>query len=236
MSPIIRVYWHCIPFSLYLQSHILLNMKRFVILIFLALLPIVGFSQSSHDAKFNTNGPMGDVLFPENEEGDVVISEVVLASFRADTLKALAMQFMDEMDRTDEVNISKIDEGLTKISASVEVKEGTRYVAIPYGPAIKKARSVVDFTMVIDFRDGKYRFTLSNFNTDRWRIRGDGKDQGPSNRIHWQRVNSIKKDFIWKSTREEMIAEEEDAYAEEYKAVMAFVDKLKAFAVISDDF
>lgn len=211
-------------------------MKRYVILVFLALLPIVGFGQSSHDAKFNTNGPMGDVLFPENEEGDVVISEVVLASFRADTLKALAMQFMDEMDRTDEVNISKIDEGLTKISASVEVKEGTRYVAIPYGPAIKKARSVVDFTMVIDFRDGKYRFTLSNFNTDRWRIRGDGKDQGPSNRIHWQRVNSIKKDFIWKSTREEMIAEEEDAYAEEYKAVMAFVDKLKAFAVISDDF
>ena len=210
-------------------------MKRFVILV-LAILPIVGFSQSYHDAKFNTNGPMGDVLFPENEEGDVVISEVVLASFRADTLKALAMQFMDEMDRTDEVNISKIDEGLTKISASVEVKEGTRYVAIPYGPAIKKARSVVDFTMVIDFRDGKYRFTLSNFNTDRWRIRGDGKDQGPSNRIHWQRVNSIKKDFIWKSTREEMIAEEEDAYAEEYKAVMAFVDKLRAFAVISDDF
>ena len=211
-------------------------MKRYVILVFLALLPIVGFSQSSRDAKFNTNGPMGDVLFPENEEGDVVISEVVLASFRADTLKALAMQFMDEMDRTDEVDVSKIDEGLTKISASVEVKEGTRYVAIPYGPAIKKARSVVDFTMVIDFRDGKYRFTLSNFNTDRWRIRGDGKDQGPSNRIHWQRVNSIKKDFIWKSTREEMIAAEEDAYAEEYKAVMAFVDKLKAFAVISDDF
>ena len=211
-------------------------MKRLVILVFLVILPIVGFGQSSHDAKFNTNGPMGDVLFPENEEGDVVISEVVLASFRADTLKALAMQFIDEMDRTDEVNVSKIDEGLTKISANVEVMEGTRYVAIPYGPAIKKARSVVDFTMVIDFRDGKYRFTLSNFNTDRWRIRGDGKDQGPSNRIHWQRVNSIKKEFIWKSTREEMIAEEEDAYAEEYKAAMAFVDKLKAFAVISDDF
>ena len=231
-----RKCWCFIPFSLYLSSLISFIMKRFVLLMFLAILPIVGFGQSTHDAKFDTNGPMGDVLFPENEEGDVVISEVISASFRADTLKALAMQFIDEMDRTDEVNVSKIDEGITKITANVEVKEGTRYVEIPYGPAIERARSFVDFTMVIDFRDGKYRFTLSNFNTDRWRIRGDGKDQGPSNRIHWQRVNSINKDFKRKSTRAEMIAEEEDAYAEEYKAVMAFVDKLKTFAVISDDF
>ena len=215
-------------------------MKRFVILFFLALLPIVGFGQSSHDAKFNTNGPMGDVLFPENEEGDVVISEVVLTSFRADTLKALAMQFMDEMDRTDEVNISKIDEGLTKISASVEVKEGTRYVAIPYGPAIKKARSVVDFTMVIDFRDGKYRFTLSNFNTDRWRIRGDGKDQGPSNRIHWQRVNSLTKEMPKRGKKraeyENMINYENVLYQAEYDAVQDVIKGLENLTILEDDF
>lgn len=130
------------------------------------------------------------------------------------------------------MNVSKIDETLTKITADVEVKEGTRYVEIPYGPTIEKAKSVVDFKMVIDFRDGKYRFTLTHFHTDRWRIKGEGEDQGPSNRLHWQRVNSINKDFAFKNTRTRMIAEEEEAY----QAVMKFVEGLKTFSEINNDF
>ena len=211
-------------------------MKKLLTLWVLAFLPLVCLGQNGHDAKFDTNGPMGAVLFPEDQNGDVVITEVVTAGFKADTLKALAMEFLNGTDKTDDMNVSKIDEGLTKITADVEVKEGTRIVELPYGPGIERAKSVVDFKLVIDFRDGKYRYTLTNFHTDRWRIKGDGEDQGPSNRLHWQRMNSINKDIKRKNTRAEMLAEEEEAYQEEYKAVMKFVEGLRSFAEINDDF
>ena len=95
--------------------------------------------------------------------------------------------------------------------------------------------------MVIDIRPGKYRYTLTNFMTDRWRITGEGKDNGPSNMIHWQRVNSLKKllnKAISKknSPYNQMIEAEEASYKAEYEAVMNFIDGLKSFTNISDDF
>lgn len=211
-------------------------MKKILSLLALIVMPLVCFGQSGRDAKFDTNGPIGAVLFPEDENGDVVITEVITAGFKADTLKALAIEFLKGTDRSEDMNVSKIDEGLTKITADVEVREGTRIVELPAGPGIEKAKSTVDFKLVIDFRDGKYRYTLTNFHTDRWRIKGDGEDQGPSNRLHYQRVNSINKDIKRKNTRAEMLAEEEEAYQEEYKMVMKFVECLRTFAVIRDDF
>lgn len=214
-------------------------MKKLIFSLLLAIAPFSMFGQpSSNDAKFDTNGPMGEVLFPENEVGDVVISEIIEAKFSSDTLKGLALEFLNMMDQSNEISISKITEGVTKTSCRVSIEVGRRLWEnpAPFAPPIEKAKSVVDFNAILEFRDGKYRFTLSGFNTDRWRIRGDGEDQGPSNRIHWQRVNSITKDFRKKSTREQMISEENEAYLEEYNAVMSFVEKLKTFAVISDDF
>ena len=213
-------------------------MKKLLALIVLTTLPILAMGQSGSDAKFDTNGPMGAVLFPEDENGDVVITEVIEAPFSADTLKGLAIEFLNLMDQSDKTNVSKINEGITKVTAHVNLSVGTRLWEnpAPFAPPIEKPKSIVDFSIVLDFRDGKYKFTLTHFNTDRWRIKGDAEDQGPSNRIHWQRVNSISKDIKRKGTRAEMIAEEEDAYQEEYKAVMKFVEGLRAFAVISDDF
>ena len=213
-------------------------MKRFIALFLLTLLPMLVFGQNAHDAEFDTNGPVGDVLFPEDEAGNVVITEVVTASYQVDTLKGLAVEFLNLEDQSDRVSVSNINTGITKITAKVEMKVGSRMWEnpAPFAAPIEKPRSVVEFSLIIDFRDGKYKYTLTNFQTDRWRIKGDGEDNGPSNRIHWQRVNSINKDFKRKNTRAEMIAEEEEAYREEYEAVMAFVEKLKSFAVISEDF
>lgn len=213
-------------------------MKKLLLLVILSLLSQFSFCQNANDAMFDTNGPMGDILFPENEKGDVVISEIVDAPFNSDTLKALAMEFLNLTDQSKSINIFKIHEGITKITAHVDIKVGTRLWEnpAPFAPPIEKAKSTVDFSLLLEFRDGKYKFTLSNFNTDRWRIKGDGKDQGPSNRIHWQRINSINKDFKKAKTRNEMIEAEQIAYQDEYQAVLNFVDQLKSFATITPEF
>lgn len=77
-------------------------MKKLLTLLVLTTLSLVCFGQSGRDAKFDTNGPMGAVLFPEDENGDIVITEVITAGFKADTLKALAMEFLKGTDKTDE--------------------------------------------------------------------------------------------------------------------------------------
>ena len=59
--------------------------------------------------------------------------------------------------------------------------------------------------------------------------------------IHWQRVNSLQKELekARKKDKEEfatMIEKEKASYEGEYKAVMDFIEGLKTFATISDDF
>ena len=90
-------------------------------------------------------------------------------------------------------------------------------------------------------REGKYRYTLTHFITDRWRIPGEGKDNGQSNIIHWQRVNSLTMEQAAargkkKDEYTSMINKEKASYKAEYNAVMAFIEGLKTFAVINDDF
>ena len=97
----------------------------------------------------------------------------------------------------------------------------------------------MSFNLVIDIRPGKYRYTLSDFETDRWRIPGEGRDKGQSNVIHRQRVNSLRKELASapKKNQEEirlMIEKEEVSYKKEYEAVMNFIEGLKSFAVIDD--
>ena len=59
--------------------------------------------------------------------------------------------------------------------------------------------------------------------------------------IHWQRVNSLQKELekARKKDKEEfatMIEKEKVSYEGEYKAVMDFIEGLKTFATINDDF
>lgn len=59
--------------------------------------------------------------------------------------------------------------------------------------------------------------------------------------IHWQRVNSLQKELERAKNKDKeelagMIEKEKVSYEEEYKAVMQFVEGLKTFAIIRDDF
>ena len=216
-------------------------MKRILITLLLSTIPFALFGQQISFTAFDTNGPMGDVLFNQNENGEIIYTEVIETPFSADTVLGLAREYLYTIEKKYNAKVSDRFEGVTKVACDVELPVGTKYINASYAGIIAKAAATVNFNLVIDIRPGKYRYTLTNFKTDRWRIPGEGKDNGPSNMIHWQRVNSLQKDYdkaILGKKKElgQMIEKEKASYEGEYKAVMDFIEGLKTFAIISDDF
>lgn len=220
-------------------------MKRVAVFIlcFVALFPLN--AQNLLHTAFDTNGPVGDILFNQNEEGDIVYTGVVQSAFSADTLFGLAREFFYKIEKNSRTEISNRFEGTTMLACDVELPVGLAVIAVGSWFAGDigvwlKATGSVNFNLIIDIRNGKYRYTLSNFITDRWRIPGEGKDKGQSNLIHWQRVNSLNKELAKtkdknkKAEIEAMIEKEKVSYQMEYDAVMEFIEQIKGFATIED--
>lgn len=216
-------------------------MKRILVTLLLTTISFALLGQQISFTAFDTNGPMGEILFEQNENGEIIYTGLVETPFSADTVMGLAREYLYTLEKKYNARISDRFEGVTKVACDVELPVGTKYIDASWAGIIAKAASTVNFNLVIDIRPGKYRYTLTNFVTDRWRIPGEGKDKGQSNMIHWQRVNSLQKELekARKKDKEElvtMIEKEKASYEGEYKAVMDFIEGLKTFAIINDDF
>lgn len=195
---------------------------------------------------FDTNGPMGICLFPQNDFGDIVYRDVIQSDLSADRISDLAIEFVNSIPKLYRAEISDKLEGKTKVGCEVEMKVGKRYVSVGiFGNdnigTWEKAASTVKFNLMIEIRNNKYRYTLHSFTTDRYRIPGEGKDKGPSNMIHWQRVNSLQMEMndarrSKKSEFQAMIDYENELYQEEYNAVKNFLSGVTSFAQNDDDF
>jgi hypothetical protein len=110
--------------------------------------------------------------------------------------------------------------------------------------------SHVKFKCVVEARTGKYKYSLIGFETNRNTIRGEAKNDGQPNVIHWQRVNSLTKerdayasthDSSKREVKEKLfdfnsqIAYEACLYQAEYDATTRFEDGLKNLN-FEDDF
>lgn len=216
-------------------------MKRIILLALFLSVPLITDAQFISHTAFDTNGPIGECLFEQNENGEIIYTGIVETPFSADTVMGLAREYLYTLEKKYNARISDRFEGVTKVACDVELPVGTKYIDASWAGIIAKAAATVNFNLVIDIRPGKYRYTLTNFVTDRWRIPGEGKDKGQSNMIHWQRVNSLQKELekARKKDKEEiarMIEQENVSYQGEYRAVMDFIDGLNTFAIISNDF
>ena len=191
---------------------------------------------------FDTNGPVGECLFNQDKDGNIVYTGIIKSTYSADTLMGLAEEFIYKVDK--EIGRTKITNkftGLTFVACDMDIDVGTRMfdLEIPFTPVLswQKAASTIKFHLVIDIRDGKYRYTLSDFMTDRGRIPGEGKDTGPSNLLHWQRLNSLNKQLDRSRDRseiEKLIENEKSTYQLEYETIQYFIKKLEGFATIED--
>ena len=214
-------------------------MRKIFLLWALSLFTISAKSQYLNEVSFDTNGPIGECLFPEKYQA------VINTDVSADTIMGLAKEFLYSISKKYKANTSNEMEGITKVACDLELKVGKKHFILE-GPPIPatitwdKAPSTISFSLLIEIRNKKYRYTLSNFFTDRYRIPGEGKDKGPSNLIHWQRVNSLTKEMPRRGSKREeyenLISFEKEMYQAEYNAVQDVIKGLENFTKISDDF
>ena len=204
-----------------------------------------GVAQNLNHVAFDTNGPMGECLFPQNENGEITFTGIVECPFSSDTIMGLAKEFIYEITKRYDAKTKNNLEGITKLACDIELKVGKNYLSLNIGGidvgTWERAASTIRFNLMIEIRNHKYRYTLSDFYTERRRIHGAAKEQGPSNMIHWQRVNSLTKELNSarsrdKQEKQEQIELEKAQYQAEFNAVNDVINGLKMFTEIKDDF
>ena len=214
-------------------------MKKICLLTFISLISFTAGAQNLLNVAFDTNGPVGECLFPEGYK------VVVNTKYSADTIMGLAKEFLYSISKKYNARTSNEMEGITKLACDLELKVGKKYISVGAWRSgdigtWEKAASTISFSLMIEILDKKYRYTISDFETDRYRIPGDGKDRGPSNLIHWQRVNSLTKEMPKRGSKrkeyEDMIAFENALYQGEYNAVQDVIKGLENLTVNNDDF
>lgn len=192
-------------------------------------------AQSIEITAFDTNGPMGAVLFPQDSLGNITLAGVSEVPYSADSISSLVQDYLYMVGKMNESKVEDIYKGLSIVGCNITLEVGKRLVSIPYAGTFLRPMSKISFSVLVEVRNGKLRYTLNNFYTKRWRISGEGKDQGPSNSLHWQRINSIKKDAKSKD-RENMLEAEEKIYKMEYQAVMDIIAGLKHLTIMQEPF
>lgn len=194
-------------------------------------------AQSLEITAFDTNGPIGAVLFPQDSLGNITLTGIAELPYSADTIASLVQDYLYLVGKVNETDIKDIYKGLSVVGCDITLEVGKRLFSIPYAGTFVRPMSKISFSVVAEVRNGKFRYTLNNFHLKRWRIKGEGKDQGKPNILHWQRVNSIKKEINNKDFDvENMLKAEEYIYKAEYDAVMAFIDGLKKLNTLQEPF
>ena len=220
-------------------------MRRFILFLHFGLLSFVAIAQNLNWRAFDTNGPVGECLFPQNDNGEIVYTGVVECDLSADSIFGLTKEFIYDISKRYKADCKVELEGITKMAYKVKLPIGKSYISVGIWSTDnigtwERAYSEISFDLVIDIRRGKYRYTLNNFFTQRRRIPGEGKNDGPSNLIHWQRMNSLTKETPQKGTKRDeylkMIENEKIIYQAEYDAIQLVIEGIKNITVISDDF
>jgi hypothetical protein len=221
-------------------------MRKILFLLFLSVFADVN-SQVLNNIAFDTNGPMGECLFNQDKNGNIVYQDIISCSYSADTIMGLAKEWLYDARKKYKLETKDLMEGITKVECKITMSVGVDTVALSkfnglvFGslPDIARDASKVSFNCSIEVRDHKYKYTLSDFYTERRTIHGEGKSEGPSNMIHWQRVNSLTKEKAKSRKKKEydkQLALETTYYHDEYNAVMDFIKGIRTFAQISKDF
>lgn len=216
------------------------------------------YGQNLNFTAFDTNGPMGKCLFPINEKGEDEIKEVILFQGKtADEISEQVKKWAYEIKDTYNLKIDDKDRymGVDLVAFRGSVKLGLSVLSIDYAFAhigdFARYASEIKFCCRVEIKDGKCRCIFNNFMTDRRTIPGEGKSNGPENRLHWQRVNSLVKErdeliggkvVIPKRKQAEVdayneqIRLEEETYQLEYNVFANMINDLKGIFTNSYDF
>ena len=209
-------------------------MKKLTALLSILIVSAGVSAQNSAYWPFDTNGPVGECLFPENEKGEAEMSGVVECDGKdAAAILAGIEEYVRMLDSDNQADIDDIRLYQNRLTFKVDLNV--------------RHYSEIEFACTVLAKDGKFKYTLSGFNTERQTIRGEAISEGPSNKLHWQRVNSLTKErnvyaqhhrnFEMKQkyiAYNNQIALEEQLYQDEYQSVLDFIDGLSKVFVVED--
>lgn len=237
-------------------------LTKIVWIVLLSLIPFSNavaqqYGQNLKYYAFDTNGPMGKCLFPINDKGEDEIKEVIeYPGMSAKQISEKVQQWMYEITDKYDLKIENNDRfcGTDLVAFRSTVRLGLSVSSVNYVFAhigdFARYASEIKFSCRVEIKDGKCRCIFYKFMTDRRTIRGEGKSNGPENRLHWQRVNSLVKELndIVAGTEhsrkkkqeadilKEQIRLEEETYKLEYKTFCDMLDALKNVFVDKYDF
>lgn len=216
-------------------------MKKALFLTLLIYLSGVVFSQvtSSYSQQFranDTNGPMGECLFEANSDGEIIYQSTIEVEKTKSELKDSAIQFFKLIDKENIYDVRLIqNEKENYVDYDVNIASG-RVKANADFISWERDRSTLRCHVKIEFKDGRYRYTVNPYETNRQTIRGEAKSDGRPNEIHWQRVNSlIKERSQYKPGKKkyieytEQIDDEIDCYQAEYNALQNFLSLISSY-------
>lgn len=185
----------------------------------------------------NTSEKLVSYIFPEDENRNIKFSGIVNCGISADTIMGLAKQCVYDIAKRYNAKCDLELEGMTKIGFHVKMPVGKEFFVItyPYAPRdlMERPLSFISFDVTIETHEGKYRYVMDNFITQRIPIHGAGISEGQSNFVHWQRVYSLTKETPRRGKKkkeyEMMIEKEKSTYQAEYNAVQKVIADLESF-------
>ena len=195
---------------------------------------------------FNVDSVSSRLLFQENSDGEIIYTDIVDIKAEAEKIRQTVKDYIMDQKAAHNINVNIEVDNSKKIVAKIIYPVNKSYWAVELfgSPVVSGIRdaSRVTFKCMVEFLNNKYRYTLNDFWTDNMRISGEAKDNGPTNIIYQQRLNSLQKeyrnfadnhDIRKRSVKEklydykEAIEFEENQYVCAYASVMDFLSGLK---------
>lgn len=173
-------------------------MKRLSLLLAVVFQVVLNPAQNLLHYAVSPNGERGECLFPEDESGNVVFSSIIDVPCSADSIMLFADDYISAQNVSDRCVVKNLSKSSRTSTYSIQLNIGKQMWGVEYwgSPLFVFARdaSHVKFKCIIEARNGKFKYSLVDFETNRNTIRGAAKNDGQPNVIHWQRVNSLTKE------------------------------------------
>ena len=230
-------------------------MKRILFTVLLLSLFLGTSSQNILHYAQTANGEKGKSLFPEGDDGKVFFSEIISFPHAADSIIMAVDNFMMKMNIKDGYKIESVPSSPLMKAYNVQLEVGKQNWGIEYlgSPlfVLQRDASHVKFKCVIEAKQGRYKYSMFDFETNRNTIQGEAKNDGDPNILHWQRVNSLAKerdqykathDELKRQTKEKIydyntqISYETSLYFAEYASFKRLIDGLAHLNFFDDDF
>lgn len=146
---------------------------------------------------WSANGNIGKKLFPE-VNNEVVISNIINTDCTPEEILESVEDLIGYINLKKNRSLELVSKSKSRAVYSGEFSFGTQNWGMDFWGSplfsVNRSATKVKFILNIEAIQGKFKYSLTDFETNRNTIKGEAKNDGQPNMIHWQRVNSLTKE------------------------------------------